>query len=46
MEALKKDITVDNLLKNKKIYKIMKKVNEEKLKNWVTQAMTYRKKFI
>lgn len=27
VEALKKDITPENLLKNKKVYKIIKKIN-------------------
>jgi len=28
IEALKKDVTLENLLKNKKINKIIKKINE------------------
>ncbi len=46
VEALKKDVTLENLLKSTKINKIIKKINEEKLKGWVMEAMAYRKKFV
>ena len=43
-EAIKKEITVQNVKKNVKLMLIMEKIENDKLKYWLLISLYYRKK--
>ena len=44
-EAIKKEITVENLFENPTIWKIIKKIEIDKLKDWIKMSIPLRDKY-